>query len=280
MLSFFNLSILIDNYIFQIDNCPIQPFIDCGVVPYFIEFLQLDENPTLQYKAAWVITNIATSDTSDHIGYLIEIGVVPILIRLLSSPLDDVRAQVARALGNIGDGDNIEYRDQVLAADALPALLEAAEDCNEPSNLLVIKQIAYALSCLCRGGKPYADLRPALPLLARLLSFNDEEIVHDACSTLPYILNTVGIDVILQDNLRIVLRLMELLVGSTSTRILTLTVKTLGDIASGNARQTQSVIITLPSLLWLLDYPDKKIQYDVCWTLSTITAGTTDKYKQ
>ncbi len=251
--------------------------IDCGVVPCLIRFLQIDENAALQVEAVGAIANIASSRRSEHIGYLIDTGVVPILIRLLSSPLDDVRAQVARALGNIGDGDNIEYRDRVLAADALPALLEAAKDCKEPSNLLVIKQIAHAMSCFS-GGVPYADLRPALPLLARLLSFHDEEIAEDVCSTLHYISFDLGsLNAIVQEDLNIVSRLMELLLGSTSTKVLVPALKVLANVASGDAKMTQSVIITLPSLLWLLDYPDKGVHVEVCWTLSNITAGTTEQ---
>ncbi len=257
-------------------NTPIQQIIDCGIVPYFVRFLKIDENPILQFEAAWAITNIASSETSDHLRYLIDAGAVPILIRLLSSPSDEVKAQVVWALRNITDDVNGEYREIVLAAGALPAFIEAAKDCQEPSKLNIMTQIANAILCLSHG-KPFPDLKQALPLLGRLLSSNIEELVECACFTLCNI--TIGantsFDDILQKDLNIVSRLMEVvLVGNRSTIVRRAAIKTLGSIASGDERHTQSIIVTLPSLLWLLDYPDKGIRTDVCWALSNMTAGT------
>ena len=77
----------------SIKNPPIQQVIESEVVPWFMESLQRDDKPALQYEAACALTKIS-SGTIKH-------STVPIFLRMLLSPNDSVREQVVWALGNI-----------------------------------------------------------------------------------------------------------------------------------------------------------------------------------
>ena len=73
-------------------NAPVKQCIACGAVPIFVEFLQRNDNTELQFEAAWVLTNIASSDETEVI---VTCNAIPHLVNLLLSPNADIREQVS-----------------------------------------------------------------------------------------------------------------------------------------------------------------------------------------
>lgn len=257
---------------------PIQAVIDAGVVPRLVQMLTFNHSTEIQFEAAWTLTNIA-SGNSAQTRVVVAAGAVPHIVHLLRSPSEDLREQCVWCLGNIA-GDSYECRDLVLKCGAIEPLVALIRP---EAKVSMIRNATWAVSNLCRG-KPQPDFRflaPAVPKLAQLLHSTDDEVLADACWALSYLSDDKG-DANLKINAVVesgVCSRLSILLLHTNEKIRVPALRTVGNIVTGDDKQTQAMLDErlLQHLLPLLQDPKRSIRKEACWTISNVTAGTADQ---
>lgn len=262
-------------------NPPIQQVINANVVPRLVALLGCVQNEPLQFECAWTLTNIA-SGTSEHTQHIINHGAIQAFIQLLLSPNAEVREQAVWALGNIA-GDSPQFRDYVIQAGGVPGLLSVFRN---DAKMSMIRNATWSVSNLCRG-KPQPKLEQiqhVLPMLAKLVTMEDVEVITDATWALSYISDDNGpsnakIQAVIDHG--VLPRLVQCLTHhQTSVQVPAL--RCIGNIVTGDDRQTSAALACnpLPAILNLMSHRKKGIKKEACWTVSNITAGNVEQIQR
>lgn len=253
-------------------NPPIDDLINSGILPILVHCLTCDDNPSLQFEAAWALTNIA-SGTSAQTQAVVAAGACPLFLRLLQSPHQNVCEQAVWALGNI-IGDGPQCRDYVIGLGVVKPLLTFINP-NIPISFL--RNVTWVVVNLCRNKDPPPPLdtiQEILPALSILIHHSDTNILVDTVWALSYLTDGGNDQIQMVIDSGVVPYLVPLL-SHAEVKVQTAALRAVGNIVTGSDEQTQCVLNcgVLEHFPVLLAHAKEKINKEAVWFLSNITAG-------
>ncbi len=140
----------------------------------------------------------------------------------------------------------------------------------------IINNLFETISCLFKWKRVWTPLL-LLPLLSSELHSCDVKTVSHAASAMSYLLEHLSPETIIADATTTLLQLML----HPAKEVVLLALQGVGNIIICDESQIQIQrminLQVIPTLLWLVDYPDKEVQIKSLWTLSNITAGPTEQ---
>lgn len=253
-------------------NPPIDDLIRSGILPILVNCLRREDYASLQFEAAWALTNIA-SGTSQQTQAVVDAGAVPLFLHLLGSEHQNVCEQAVWALGNIiGDGPSL--RDYVIGLGVVQPLLMFI---NPEIPISFLRNVTWVVVNLCRNKDPpppMETIQSLLPALCELVHHPDTNILVDTVWALSYLTDGGNELIQMVIDSGVVPFLVPLLVH-TEVKVQTAAVRAVGNIVTGTDEQTQVVLDcdVLKHFPALLSHPKEKINKEAVWFLSNITAG-------
>jgi len=260
-------------------NPPIDKLIKSGIMPILVECLNEDDNPPLQFEAAWALTNIA-SGTSDQTKAVVMNGAVPLFLKLLESMHQNVQEQAVWALGNI-IGDGPELRDFCIEQGVVQPLLRFI---NDDIPIAFLRNVTWVLVNLCRHKDPPPSIETILqllPALYLLINHTDTSVLVDTVWALCYLTDGGNEQIQFVINSGVVPFIVALL-SHQEVKVQTAALRAVGNIVTGTDEQTQMVLNcdALSHFPALLKHSKEKIKKEAAWFISNVTAGNKQQVQQ
>ncbi|XP_043274802.1 importin subunit alpha-3 [Venturia canescens] len=253
-------------------NPPIDPLIESGILPILVHCLEQENSPSLQFEAAWALTNIA-SGTSEQTQAVVAAGAVPHFLHLLLSSQQNVCEQAVWALGNI-IGDGPAPRDYVINLGVVEPLLTFIKP---DIPITFLRNVTWVIVNLCRNKDPpppVQTIKEILPALNILIHHTDVNILVDTVWALSYLTDGGNDQIQMVIDSGVVPQLIPLL-SHKDVKLQTAALRAVGNIVTGTDEQTQTVLNcqALSHFPNLLTHSKDKICKEAVWFLSNITAG-------
>ncbi|RXM33147.1 Importin subunit alpha-3 [Acipenser ruthenus] len=224
-------------------NPPIDDLIKSGILPILVHCLDRDDNPSLQFEAAWALTNIA-SGTSEQTQAVVQ------------------------------SSDGPQCRDYVIGLGVVKPLLSFIS----PSiPITFLRNVTWVMVNLCRHKDPpppMETIQEILPALCVLIHHTDVNILVDTVWALSYLTDAGNEQIQMVIDSGIVPHLVPLL-SHQEVKVQTAALRAVGNIVTGTDEQTQVVLNcdALSHFPALLTHLKEKINKEAVWFLSNITAG-------
>ena len=257
-----------------LENFPLQYLINEGIINLMIQILDLNSNPEFQFESILCLNYISTK-ASENDCYLIVKEGIKSIIKLLESEYDELRLETPLLVGNLVL-DSSKIRNILIKEKIFDKLLIISGNTN---NKNLIKNCTWAVSNFFRI-KPliaYDLAKKSIQIIAKNLLFleNDYDFLSDACFILCSITENYkqGIKDLMEYN--ILSKIIQFL-DCNVTYVQITCLRLVGNIASGNANQTQKLIDLglLEKLKKLIFNQKKSLRKESAWILSNIAAGT------
>ncbi|KAG7364700.1 Armadillo-type fold [Nitzschia inconspicua] len=263
-------------------NPPVNDILNCGVLPHLVYNLTADpEDYSLIFETAWVLTNVATTNTKEILAE----GAAGPLVNLIVHDSPDVREQSMWCLGNIA-GDGVEARDEILRHSPFPHLKRNLE---KPSTLSLLQNCLWCISNLCRGD-PSPDRSMTDPIvyelaitMDKLLGVSDnDEALNDLLWAFSYLSRGDEATINHVMGTGIHFKLITLIKKKRPKVLMAPIVRILGNFVGGNDNQTDCVISAglFDCIPILLASTSANVRKETCWMLSNIARGSPEQASQ
>ena len=255
-------------------NPPIQELIDVGIIPELISLLE-NSPCEFQYEALWCLTNIATG-TSDQANIIVVKGGIPKIINLMDSNIEELKDQATWTIGNLAS-DSTKIRDILIKEKAFDKILTLMASTSQEK---LIKNCTWAIANFCRvkPPPPYEYMKKSIKIIARAIVNlnNDTEFLTDACFIFSFMTEHYKETINDLLDIEIIPQIIKILDSVDVQYVQLSCLRVVGNIASGNANQTQQLLDwgILDCLKKTIFNAKKSIRKESAWIISNIAAGT------
>ena len=256
-------------------GAPIGTFINIGLGPILLRYLDLAYSPEIVEQASWTVCNLL-SGAHEYVENMVSIGMIPALIKIIHPDAPNCIEHSLWGLANLA-GDCQDFRNQILKEGILGLMIELLN--SNGTQVVLLRVIAWLMCNLCRGTTNYSmEIVEQMVFIIKKIT----TMTHDPSCVAECLwgANYVGqgdnsqIECIIRANL--VSLAFKYLTPETPDHLLAPALRAAGCVATGSNDQTQLVINLgiIDKLLPLIKSPSNEIRKEVYWILSNIAVGT------